>query len=85
MPGEISPLRRAHKHEGWTVSAECGLFELFLRMTGWIFAKWTREGKKFQAGVMVHEKAWVNGKSYVQGEFCVILYTKLEAKQYLTD
>lgn len=76
---------RARKHEGWTVSAECGLFELFLRMTGWIFTKWTRGGKKFQAGVMVHEKAWVRGKSYVQGEFCVILYTKLEAKQYLTD
>ena len=43
-------------------------------MTGWIFTKWTRERKKFQAGVMVHEKAWVNGKAYVQGEFCVILY-----------
>ena len=59
-------------------SAECHLSELPLRIwmcsNIWMFTRWTREGKKAQAGVLVHEKAWVEGKEYVRGEVCVISY-----------
>lgn len=33
-----------------------------------------KKGKKVQAAVLVHEKAWVEGKGYIWGEVCVILY-----------